>query len=248
MSAAAGFEIIRRFSLTKILLAFGPTACVFIGFTACNCNTVERKASQAKNKITRIEQEHQENVLAQNRSELQEGDLIFHTSRSAQSVAIQLVTQSKWSHCGLITFVNSNPFVLEAVEPVKLTALEAWIKRGIGRHYIVKRLKPSVQVLSFHDHMKLQAAAKTYIGKHYDLQFLWGNDRLYCSELIYKVYDDALGIQLTPFQHFRDFDLSHPEVQKKVRERYHGRVPIDEPVITPDGLYQSNQLEIVLSG
>jgi hypothetical protein len=30
------------------------------------------------------------------------GDIIFHTSRSAQSVAIQLATQSRYSHMGIV--------------------------------------------------------------------------------------------------------------------------------------------------
>ncbi|WP_206680678.1 hypothetical protein [Hymenobacter polaris] len=33
---------------------------------------------------------------------LREGDLIFHTSQSAQSQAIQLATHSPYSHCGLL--------------------------------------------------------------------------------------------------------------------------------------------------
>lgn len=33
---------------------------------------------------------------------LREGDLIFHTSLSAQSQAIQLATHSPYSHCGLL--------------------------------------------------------------------------------------------------------------------------------------------------
>lgn len=34
--------------------------------------------------------------------QLRDGDLIFHTSQSAQSQAIQLATHSPYSHCGIV--------------------------------------------------------------------------------------------------------------------------------------------------
>ncbi|MEJ7666762.1 MAG: hypothetical protein WKG07_48260 [Hymenobacter sp.] len=59
---------------------------------------------------------------------LHEGDLIFHTSQSAQSRAIQLATHSPYSHCGLLYKTNGEWQVFEAVQPVKLDAarLAGW--------------------------------------------------------------------------------------------------------------------------
>jgi hypothetical protein len=37
-----------------------------------------------------------------NNKKFQNGDLIFHISKSEQSEAIQLATKSEYSHCGLI--------------------------------------------------------------------------------------------------------------------------------------------------
>ena len=58
--------------------------------------------------------------LAENR-EIREGDLIFQTSLSGQSRAIQLATHSQYSHCGIIHLKGTDYFVYEAVEPVKWT-------------------------------------------------------------------------------------------------------------------------------
>jgi len=58
---------------------------------------------------------------------LQNGDLIFQTSLSSQSMAIQLATKSKYSHCGLIYKNGNDFFVFEAVHPVKRTPLDEWI-------------------------------------------------------------------------------------------------------------------------
>ncbi|MES2797692.1 MAG: hypothetical protein V4683_17115 [Bacteroidota bacterium] len=48
--------------------------------------------------------------LADN-DEIKNGDLIFQTSLSGQSKAIQLATNSKYSHCGLI-YKDGNDFRL----------------------------------------------------------------------------------------------------------------------------------------
>jgi hypothetical protein len=73
----------------------------------------------------------------------QNGDIIFQTSLSSQSKAIQLATNSKYSHMGIIYEDNGNYYVYEAIQPVKYTPLDAWIKRGKNGHFVVKRLKNS---------------------------------------------------------------------------------------------------------
>jgi hypothetical protein len=78
----------------------------------------------------------------------QNGDIIFQTSKSSQSKAIQLATNSEYSHMGLIYETNGQLFVYEAVQPVKLTKLDEWIKRGENSHYVVKRLKDSEKLLT----------------------------------------------------------------------------------------------------
>ena len=73
--------------------------------------------------------------------EIQNGDIIFQTSHSKQSRAIQIATKSRYSHCGIIYKKDSEFMVFEAVQPVKLTPLETWISRGENKKYVIKRLK-----------------------------------------------------------------------------------------------------------
>jgi hypothetical protein len=60
---------------------------------------------------------------------------------------------------------------------------------------------------------RLEAAGKPLLGRSYDLYFGWADDRIYCSELIWKVYERWLHRRLGQLQQLRDFDLSHPAVQ-----------------------------------
>ncbi len=40
---------------------------------------------------------------------LRNGDIIFQTSRSGQSLPIQLATRSPWSHCGIVYVKDGKP-------------------------------------------------------------------------------------------------------------------------------------------
>ena len=72
---------------------------------------------------------------------VRDGDLIFQTSKSTQSVAVQRATGSPYSHMGLIIHRNGVPFVFEAAGRVSYAPLEKWIARGDGKRYVVKRLR-----------------------------------------------------------------------------------------------------------
>lgn len=178
--------------------------------------------------------------------QLRPGDIIFHTSRSAQSEAIQLATNSPYSHVGLVESGPEGLLVLEAVQPVKRTPVHEWIARGIGGHFVVKRLKQASEVLTPQATERLRAAGARFVGKHYDAAFSWSDDRIYCSELVYKVYQDALGIAVGRVQKLRDFDLSDPVVKKKLVERYGAHIPLNETVVSPAGVFDAPALTTVL--
>ncbi|HXC06775.1 MAG TPA: YiiX family permuted papain-like enzyme [Bacteroidia bacterium] len=199
-----------------------------------------RSSSEQDVKITREQIEANLN--------LHDGDIIFQSSRSAQSQAIQLATHSKYSHCGLIFKLDSGSknsyYVLEAVQPVKWTSLETWISHGEGGHYVVKRcmsdppLPPSML-------QELKTTGEQYLGKNYDLYFGWGDDRMYCSELVWKVYHQVTGLEIGRLQQLKDFDLSSPIVQKKLKERYGDKIPLNDTVISPASIFDSGLLEAV---
>jgi uncharacterized protein YycO len=175
-------------------------------------------------------------------SELQNGDIIFQTSKSSQSRAIQLATNSKYSHMGLIYAADGQFFVYEAVQPVKLTTLDDWIKRGENSHYVVKRLKDSEKLLTMETLKKMKAFAETFKGKDYDLDFEWSDDKIYCSELVWKIYKETLNIEIGDLQELREFDLTNDIVKNKMQERYGDKIPLAEKVISPASMFNSDKL------
>lgn len=177
-------------------------------------------------------------------SSLHSGDIVFQTSLSRQSKAVQQATHSKYSHCGIVYFDGNDAFVIEAVQPVKKTSLEDWIARGQDGHFDVKRLKDAArltpQVLS-----RMRAIGESFMGKSYDLTFEWSDDKMYCSELVWKMYERGAGITLSSLERLNDFDLTSPEVKQIMSERYGDKIPLSEYVVSPAALFASEQLEEV---
>lgn len=63
--------------------------------------------------------------------ELRDGDIIFQTSQSEQSIAIQKATHSQYSHMGIVFFRNGSPHVYEAINTVQYTPLRKWVDQGL---------------------------------------------------------------------------------------------------------------------
>jgi len=134
--------------------------------------------------------------------------------------------------------------VLEASATVRYTPLDAWIARGKGGHYVVKRLRDN-SALNSDGIFKLRATAEQFLGRPYDLTFEWSDDRMYCSELVWKAYDRALHTDIGELQHLRDFNLDDPVVKAKMRQRYGDHVPVEESVISPSAMFRSPLLKTV---
>ena len=185
------------------------------------------------------------NVVSINYDDLQDGDIIFQSSNSPLSTAIQLATKSKYSHCGIIFKENGAWYVYEAVQPVRSTPLEQWIADGQGGKFVIKRLTNGRQTLTPSVINKMKQAGKQFMGKDYDGTFEWSDDRIYCSELVWKIYKKGAGIELGQLKKLKDFDLSSQAVKAKLKEHYGNNIPLNEPVISPVAIFDSPLLVTV---
>jgi hypothetical protein len=166
------------------------------------------------------------------------GDIVFQQSVSPQCRAIQLATHSEWTHCGVVFIRNGQWVVAEAVEPVVFTPVDEFIARGKKGIVGVRRLS---RTLSAEQERAMWSFISEQKGKHYDIGFHWSDAEMYCSELVWKAYR-AAGTELTEPRPMRSFDLSSPLVKSVMKKRYGDNVPLDEPMVSPGDLYQSEHL------
>lgn len=167
----------------------------------------------------------------------QTGDVIFHVSKSNQSAAIKLGTLSRYSHCGIVVVENGKPYVIEAERGVEKTPMKTWLRRGqMLHHYRVMRLKQP-QDLSFR--------YKSLLGIPYDTKFRFNNGKLYCSELVWEMYQKN-GILLSQPNPLGDYHfLNIPLVKKHITNR---GMSLDQEVVPPSDLVKSRKLRTVSYG
>lgn len=219
-----------------IILVF--TFLIFGGFYA------KRKFHDPKHRLENAKTEV--NELVEN-DKIKNGDLIFQTSLSDQSKAIQLATNSKYSHCGLIYKEGNEVYVFEAVQPVKRTKLDKWIARGKDGKYVIKRLKNADQILTPSVISKMKEVAENLTEKNYDSTFEWSDEKIYCSELIWKIYQRATGLEIGKLQKLSDLDLTNESVKSIMQKRYGNKIPLNETVISPGSIFDSELLFTVIS-
>jgi hypothetical protein len=168
--------------------------------------------------------------------EVKEGDVIFQTSQSQQSPLIQIATRSRISHCGIIVMKNGKPYVLETLKTLVVTPLDKFIARGEGGKYWLKRSKK--------ENIKIEYGS--YLGKPYDLAFKFDNDKFYCSELIYDIYKNQLGIELCKPKKVSDYLMigidKLPQIEKAMKKR---GIIKEQYAVAPVDIFESDYLEDV---
>lgn len=170
------------------------------------------------------------------------GDIVLQTTNGETGKAIQLATHSKFNHCGVLFFENNEWVVYEAVQPVGKISLLDFNKRGKAT---IMRLKNASTILTTEAIQKLKNIYKEFDHKNYDSKYNWSNDELYCSELVYKLYFNGLGVELCKPRHLKDFDLSNPLVKKQLDLKYNNHIPLNEPMVAPSDIETSSLLQLV---
>ena len=176
-------------------------------------------------------------------SKLQTGDIVFQEVNNTQGLAVKAATDSSWTHVGIIYFIDDKPFVIEAIQPVSVTPLHHFIARNPNSFHPM-RLKNNKEIFTTENLMAAASYVKSQLGKNYDNKFLWNNDRIYCSEHVWKVYKKAANIELCKPRAMKSYNLQHPIVQKIITQRYDStsNLPLDELVVAPSDIAESELL------
>lgn len=178
----------------------------------------------------------------------QAGDVLFQDIGGAFGTAIKLATGSKYSHCAIVLKDEDGLFVYEAVEPVRRRTIEQWIDQGLDEHYEVRRLNNAKERLTPEVLDKMLVVVQEQLGKHYDGMFEWNDKKIYCSELVWMAYSEGADIELCAPRPLKEYDLSSPEVKAQIEMRYGRIAPMDELMVSPEDLLQSELLVPVRSG
>lgn len=217
--------------------AIGVLVSILVLAIACN-NRVPREERANSSSSTPIKS--MKSAVEQG---LRDGDIIFQESTSNQSDMVRALTRSRWTHMGVVFKAANQTFVLEAVNPVRMTLLQTWVSRGRERRYAVKRLRRAESKLTAETLERMQKLGATWLGRPYDRRFQWNDESLYCSELVFKLFDRGAGIRLGKLERASDLNLNSPLVQAALKKRFAGGgFDPNETVVTPDSIFNDDQL------
>jgi hypothetical protein len=167
---------------------------------------------------------------------LEHGDLVFQISTSAQSGAIQAAQGSAWTHVGIVEQAADGTFVVEAEGKVVRTPWARFRARGAGGEVLVLRARD----LDGPARAAVVAAARRELGEPYDARFGWGDDALYCSELVVKAFERGAGLHLGRPVPLGELDLRG--LEPALRARFGGAPPLGQLVVTPASLVEDPAL------
>lgn len=178
--------------------------------------------------------------LAARQYEPQEGDIVFQSMPHTPLIdAIEGASECSLSHCGIVGKHNGQWVIYEALRGVEITPLKMFLLRGRQQGFAVYRLReqyrPQIPATL--------AAVQKYLGRPYDIRYELDDEKIYCSELIYKAFRDVTGQELG--QLVRLGDLKWQPHEATIRELQQGPPPLDRLMITPRDLALAPQLELV---
>ncbi len=178
--------------------------------------------------------------------ELMDGDIIFQASDSEQAGTMKILAGGTYNHAGILFRKGSAYYVYEASQPVKMTLMANWIKNGENGRYVVKRLKDAGKILSAGVIDKMKDLSEQHKGKDYDNFYEWSDERMYNAELIWKIYKESAGIELSRPEHLKDFNLSDTVIVKNLKEHFGRHLPLNEPVVSTPAIFESGYLITVI--
>jgi hypothetical protein len=86
--------------------------------------------------------------------------------------------------------------------------------------------------------------SKQFLGRGYDINYKMDDEKIYCSELVYKSYQLASGEQMGKLASLKELDWKpYEEFILSIEET----IPLDRVMITPKDLAEAEQLEKVFS-
>ncbi len=184
--------------------------------------------------------------------ELKEGDLVFQDLDCGPLCdAIEAVTEGykgrDFSHVAIIIKEKNRLRAIEAIgSEVHTISIDSLFLRTPSKNkYLIMRLNDEYQYLS----KNISKNSLQYIGKKYDDRFIMNNDSLYCSELVYEVFNSSIKNE-TIF-HLQEMTYKEPGTNKFFQawvdyyKSLNSSIPEGLPGINPGLISRSAYLHIV---
>lgn len=175
-----------------------------------------------------------------------EGDILLENCKDPQAELVGMLMGGKYNHVGII-FQRPKDGVLvvvDCLDSVRITPLTDYVDRADSGHVCLMRLKESNKTLTEEKVTALRQAAKGYKQKPFDPVLNWDDSGMYSSELVWKIYNNAMRLTLCPTRKISDYKISDAN-KKELTKKYGKNVSDLDEGVSPDDIYHSQKLEII---
>ena len=176
-----------------------------------------------------------------------EGDVILQSiGQTTFGKLIQVATHSRYDHVGIVFRHGGKLCVFEGTSPkAKFTPIAEFVAHNPKGEYLLRRAVDGEKKLTSEIIGKMKTEAERLENMPYDMAFGWSDDAVYCSEVVWKVYQRGAAVELCATKKFKDFDLRDPRVKKKLNEIHGKTIPYEETVVAPSDLETTARLQTI---
>jgi hypothetical protein len=131
---------------------------------------------------------------------LQTGNVLLRMGMGAQSKLLALMnrTDKSYSHCGIVLVENGYPFVYHSIGGEDNP--DARLRRDSAKDFLSPEFNTAIAIVHYDLPPENEAELQKTVSRYYrnrpkfDLQFdLTTDDKLYCTEFVYKVLNEVAG-------------------------------------------------------
>jgi hypothetical protein len=177
--------------------------------------------------------------------EIQVGDIVFTREPYMLLREVARAGGSWMNHVGIVVDTSgADPIVAESKVPrARLTPLSRFVHRSAAGYVAVLRLKESLDATQ---QAAMVSAARTRVGRWYDLGFDLYSSRQFCSKLVFESLLEATGKPVAEPSTFAQLLQNNPAVPLGFwKIWYFGEIPWQRVTLTPAALYHSPNLRAV---
>ena len=181
------------------------------------------------------------------RNEIRDGDLLFVAAEDyGLSSAINRVTQTElktdYVHIAIIHVASDTTWVLDASpeEGTRKILLQNFMDEqnsAVYRYRLKDKYTGSIK--------NGWTIAEEMLGKPYNFSYIWNDTSHYCSEFIYRMFEDDAIFELNPMTFINPETGEFDDTWVAYYDSLGVAIPEGEPGCNPNGLAASDKLEFI---
>lgn len=174
------------------------------------------------------------------------GDILFRSPVTDAEIEQKRLFGFDMSRVGVVVNDNGELAVMSVKDSVAVYELNEWLDIMVGMNFECKRYVEVDSVLMNSVFSVENDVLKKYLGKKRDYNYSWQDNSYYQTELIWKLYEREVGVELTNLDTLHNVVKGGKATEKVTKRRRLSGWGMDEETVCLNTLYRSYKLKRIL--